>query len=135
LGFGADDYIVKPYGQIELLARCRAILRRSHMVTSADHIIFGSFRLDTSTGLLYWENKHAHLTRTEIEIMRLLMNKSGKTATYLDIAECIWGDEYQDSTEAIRVHIQRLRKKIGMLSAIKLIHTSSGTGYHLDLSH
>jgi two-component system KDP operon response regulator KdpE len=134
LELGADDYIVKPYGQIELLARCRAVLRRAHMVTSADQLIFGDFRMDTSSGLLFWNNKQAHLTHTEAEILKLLVGKAGKTATHLEIAECIWGDDYPDSTEAIRVYIQRLRKKIEILSATKLIHTSSGIGYRFNLS-
>ena len=135
LGLGADDYIVKPFNQIELLARCRAVLRRAHMVTSADQLVFGDFRMDTSSGLLFWGNKSVHLTRTEAEILKLLLEKSGKTATHLEIAECIWGEDCPDATEAIRVYIQRLRKKIDKLSSTKLIFTSSGTGYRLEIEN
>ncbi len=135
LDLGADDYIVKPFGQMELLARVKAILRRQHHASLLDSVTYGRMRLDSANQLIYG-NKSVHLTPTEGRILRLLMSHADRLVRYEDIVETVWGESYQDSTDAIRVYIRRLRTKIGVSTEGPcLIISTPGIGYTLKISH
>ena len=135
LEWGADEYIVKPFGQFELLARVRALLRRQHHSEIGEPIICGPLHFDSSSNQLICGSAKVHLTHTEVIIMHLLMKNVGHVTTYNELAEAIWGDIYPKAENTIRVYIRRLRAKIELEPQCKgLIHSQPGVGYILDAS-
>ena len=134
LQLGADEYLVKPFGQLELLARAKAILRRYHDHGMDTIIICGPLHYDPSTNLLEYGSIAVHLTRTEGLILQELMRGPNHVVTHTRLAEAIWGDFYPNAPEALRVYIRRLRTKMGKDQQVScLINTISGVGYILDV--
>jgi len=132
LDLGADEYIIKPYGQLELIAKMKCVLRRRCVIESSDMITFGPLRLDSSASQLCIDNRTIPVTRTEMLILRCLMNSNGKVVSHAELAEVIWGDSYFKATDNIRVYIRRLRKKIAIEPRYaNLIVTKLGAGYFL----
>jgi len=132
LGLGADEYITKPFGQMELLAKLLAVMRRRQVREASDSITYGPLRLDSSATQLFHGDKSAHLTRTEALIMRNLMVKAGQLATYDELAETVWGVAYPDSQNALKVYIRRLRAKINTFADDSIcIQSKPGNGYIL----
>jgi two-component system, OmpR family, response regulator VicR len=135
LEWGADEYIVKPFGQQELLARVKAVLRSRLFSRELDYIsILGAHRLDSSTGQLKCGSKSIYLTRTEAIILRLLMRKYGQVVTYTELAEALWGIVYPNSTDTLRVYVRRLRAKLEEESLKIYIKSRAGIGYYLQLA-
>jgi two-component system KDP operon response regulator KdpE len=134
LELGADEYIVKPVGSLELLARVRAIMRRQRLPSEALPLVCGRFCLYPITGELIYNDRKISLTRTECLIIQKLIRNSGQIVPYTSIAQVIWGEEYPDSTMSIRSHIKRLRAKLrGEESQQKdIIQTKPGIGYSLS---
>ncbi len=131
LEWGADDYITKPFRQLELLARVKALIRRQSGA-EADTITYGRLRLDATTGQLFSEGQEIALTVTENHIMAHLMKNGGRPVTHASLAEAVWGDDYPGSADSLKVHIRRLREKVEEdPSHPKLIHTRTGVGYFL----
>ncbi|MFC1866082.1 response regulator transcription factor [Chloroflexota bacterium] len=133
LNSGADEYITKPFGQLELLARIKAVLRNRD-VQSLVPITIGPLKYYPESRKLTCRSKNIHLTRTECLILHELLTKKGEVVSYSQFADSIWGDYYPNAPEAIRVYIRRLRTKIesepGCLGLIKSI---PGVGYRLEL--
>ena len=131
---GADEYLVKPFGQLELLARVKAILRRYHDHGMDANIICGPLHFNPSTNLLEYGSSSVHLTRTEGHILQELMRNPNHVLTHTQLAEVIWGDFYPNAPEALRVYLRRIRAKMGKdLQVSSLIKTVPGVGYILDL--
>ena len=131
---GADEYLVKPFGQLELLARVRAILRRYHQQGIDADIICGPLHYDPSANTLECGSSSLHLTRTEGIILQELMRSPNRVVTHTQLAEAIWGDFYPNAPEALRVYIRRLRTKMGADQHVSsLINTIPGVGYLLDM--
>jgi len=132
LSLGADDYVIKPFRQLELLARLKTITRR-HFISDEDFsTVFGPWHFGDSIHQLYYGSSPMNLTRIEGRIMRELIKASGKVVPYSRLAESIWGEDYPGSTDSLKVHIRRLRQKIE--SSIKkpdLLLNLTGTGYYL----
>jgi two-component system KDP operon response regulator KdpE len=129
LEWGADDYILKPFRQLELLARIKAQIRRQGQ-PEGERIISGPLQLDTVTGQLYHGNKEISLTVTEKRILGHLMKNAGYVMTHSSIAEAVWGDDYPGAADSLKVHIRRLREKIEENpSSPTLIITKPGIGY------
>lgn len=131
LEWGADDYVTKPFRQLEFLARVKALIRRQ-AGAEAETITYGPFRLDTTTGDLRYGEKEVSLTVTESHIMRHLMKNGGRAVTHSSLAEAVWGDDYPGATDSLKVHIRRLREKIEEdPSHPRFILTRTGVGYML----
>ena len=129
LEWGADDYIIKPFRQLELLARIKAQIRRQGQ-PEGERVISGPLQLDTVTGQLLYNNKEISLTVTENRILGHLMRNAGHVATHTSIAEAVWGDDYPGAADSLKVHIRRLREKIEENpSSPTLIITKPGIGY------
>ena len=113
LGIGADEFVVKPFSPKVLVARVRAILRRTSKTPrdTQDIIYFGNFTLDPDAYLLKKENKRVPLTAKEFEVLRFLVLNPGKTFTASQLYEKVWGKKYGDLA-TVAIHIQRIRKKI-----------------------
>ena len=133
LNLGADEYIVKPFGQLELLARIKAVLRNKNGQYLTP-ITLGPLKYYPESCKLKCGSKDIHLTRTECLIIHELLANKGKVVTYTQLADIIWGDYYPNAPETIRVYIRRLRSKIETEpSCSGLIKSKPGSGYILEL--
>ncbi len=131
LEWGADDYITKPFRQLEFLARVKALIRRQ-VGGEEESVAFGPLRLDPTTGQLLHQGKEIALTVTESHIMAHLMRHGGRAVTHASLAEAVWGDDYPGAADSLKVHIRRLREKIEEdPSSPRLILTRTGVGYYL----
>ena len=132
LEWGADDYMVKPFRQLELLSRIRALTRRASPSGRERPLVYGELSFDPSTRQLFYGQREINLTRTEGIILHSLMRNAGRVVTHSTLAEAVWGEEYPDATKALKVHILRLRQKLEADSGQpKLILTKAGIGYLL----
>jgi len=114
LDAGADDYVTKPFGMDELLARIRATLRRiPTAVADAPQLIeLGDFRVDLEGHSVHVKGKEIHLTPKEYDLMVYFARHSGKVLTHRALLAAVWGGDYTEQTEYLRVFIGQLRKKI-----------------------
>ena len=128
---GADDYMTKPFRQVELLSRMRALTRRVHP-TGGEVLSYGELSFDPSTGQLSHGRTRMTLTRIEGEVLSHLMKDAGQVSTYSALTEAIWGTGRPEETETLRVYIQRLRQKIEADPAHpQIILASPDIGYSL----
>jgi two-component system KDP operon response regulator KdpE len=137
LDAGADDFITKPFSMEELLARIRATLRRAPAASTEDAdttvLDSGDFRLDVETRKVIVLGKEIHLTPKEFELLAHLMRHSGKVLTHRKLLTAIWGANYSEQTEYLRVFIGQLRKKIEPDPASpRYILTEPWIGYRFD---
>lgn len=136
LDAGADDYVTKPFGIEELFARVRAALRRAP--SAADNLASsvleaGDFRLDLETRSVTVRGKDIHLTPKEFELLTHLIRHAGKVLTHRKLLTAIWGGNYAEQTEYLRVFIGQLRKKIEPdPAAPRYILTEPWIGYRFD---
>ncbi len=132
LEWGADDYIVKPFRQLELLARVKSLIRRQSPPGEEPPLSCGPLHFDPTTRQLTNGEREVDLTRTEGEILHHLMKNAGHVATHSRLAEAVWGEDYPGVADSLKVHIRRLREKIEAdPSHPQLILTKSGIGYSL----
>jgi two-component system KDP operon response regulator KdpE len=137
LDAGADDYVTKPFGIDELLARVRASLRRTSGVSEETEIVMedGDFRIDLSTHQVFVRGDEVHLTPTEFNLIVYLFQNRGKVVTHRAILATVWGGNYTEQTEYLRVFLGQLRKKIEQNpSQPRYIQTEPWIGYRFDAS-
>ena len=131
LDAGADDYMVKPFDVGELKARLRALLRRSNPETDAEAPSFAEVRLDpTRHGAQVGENL-VELTRTEYQLLELLLLNPRRVLPHSLIYDRVWGYDFGPASNALRVYVGYLRRKLEAAGARELIHTVRGVGYVL----
>lgn len=128
LDAGADDYMVKPFALEELLARLRALLRRSSGATT-DVLTVGDLALDTGTREVTRAGERVELTKTEFDLLELLMRNAGIVLERSVIYEKIWGYDFETSSNSLDVYIGYLRRKTEPDGSPRLIHTVRGVGY------
>jgi two-component system KDP operon response regulator KdpE len=128
---GADDYVTKPFGMEELLARIRVALRRtSRAATEIPVFQAGHLKIDFTSRLVSINEEEIKLTRTEYELLIYLANNAGKVLTHREILHGVWGPEYGDELEYVRTFINQLRRKIEEDPANpRYIITEQRTGY------
>ena len=132
LEWGADDYVVKPFRQKELLSRIKLITRRRGAIAEGAPLVCGQLQFEPSTGQLFHEGREVNLTRTEVSIINHLMRNVGRVVTHSGLAEAVWGVDYPDAADSLRVHIRRLRTKLESdPSNPKIVLTRAGMGYML----
>jgi two-component system KDP operon response regulator KdpE len=115
LDLGADDYLTKPFGVEELLARVRAVLRRSKPQPApapASVLRVGGISLDPAAHVVARNDELLKLTPTEFDLLHMLMQNMGRVLTHRELLQRVWGPEYGDEAEYLRVYIRRLRHKI-----------------------
>ncbi|MEI8216366.1 MAG: response regulator transcription factor [Eubacteriales bacterium] len=134
LEFGADDYVTKPFSVRELMARIRAVLRRTDQKPSAVNeeensniIILGKLQINKDSHEVHMGKKIVELTLKEYELLLTLVSNKGRVLTRDRLLELVWGYEYEGETRTVDVHIRYLRKKLGDNEDI--IQTIRGVGY------
>lgn len=130
LDTGADDYLAKPFAFVELVARCRALLRRGSKDRGAE-IFFADLRLDPVSHKVWRAGDEIDLTSKEYALMEYLMRHPNQTLTRAMIAENVWDYTFDSFTNIIDVYVNYLRNKIDRPYPQKLIHTIRGQGYML----
>jgi len=133
LDAGADDYLTKPFGVGELLARIRTVMRRQGGGPSEPVFTLGGLKVDLANRLVMVDNREVQLTPTEYGLVRMLVIQAGKVITNRQLLHQVWGDGYDD-LHILRVNISNLRHKIEPdPSRPTYIHTESGVGYRLRI--
>ncbi|PPD59224.1 response regulator transcription factor [Dehalogenimonas etheniformans] len=135
LELGADDYIVKPFKQLEFLARAKTVLRHQGIAPVDAVYAKGPFKLTPATHKLYFDNREIILTKSECIIFLKLLENANSVVTQGALSRVLWGDDLPESVEAIRVYISRIRQKIEQNDPeLAYISTKPGIGYSLNLS-
>ena len=126
---GADDYIAKPFGMMEFVARVRAVLRRKEPKQTNLEYSVGNLKLQVEQHLVTVDDKSVVLTLKEFELLRYLMENRGIVLTRDKLLEHIWGYDFDGETRTVDVHIRTLRQKLG--EAGDMIETVRGVGYRI----
>jgi two-component system, OmpR family, KDP operon response regulator KdpE len=135
LDAGADDYVVKPFGAEELMARVRAALRRAAPVESPPPFVSADLRIDFEKRSVIVKGQSVRLTPKEFELLRYLVVNQGKALGHRRLLQAVWGPDYGEETEYLRVFINQLRKKIEPEPHHpRYIHTEPWVGYRFERS-
>lgn len=132
LEMGADDYIVKPYDNEELVARIKAHLRRAPAPTISEELVFdgGNFRINFLNREVRVREKLVHLTPKEFKLLGVLVRNAGRVISRTDLVKEAWGPEYADATDSLKLYIHYLRQKVEVdAQHPTYILTSRGVGY------
>lgn len=132
LEMGADDYIIKPYDNDELVARVKAHLRRSPRPNMSDELAFdgGDFRVNFMNREVHVRSELKHLTPKEFNLLGVLVRNAGRVVTRTELVTQAWGEEYADAIDSLKLYVHYLRQKIELDPARpEYILTSRGVGY------
>jgi two-component system KDP operon response regulator KdpE len=135
LDAGADDYLTKPFGVGELLARIRGVMRRVNTHEEGPVYIEGDLSVDISRHIVTVNGMEVQLTPTEFDLLKVLIMEAGKVITHRQLIHKVWGTAYEDESRLLRVNISNLRRKIEPdLNQPRYIITELGVGYRLKVS-
>jgi two-component system, OmpR family, KDP operon response regulator KdpE len=129
LAAGADDYVTKPFGPRELIARLRANLRRIAPGPEEAPIRTNGLEVDLARRVVTAGGSEVHLTPTEFDLLRLLVRNRGRLMTHRELLVSVWGPGYGEDTQVLRAHIANLRRKIEPAQGPRYIRTEPGVGY------
>ena len=133
LDAGADDYVTKPFGMDELLARLRAALRRAGEQPLAGVVEAGHLRIDLAARRVARDGVPVHLTPTEWNLLEVLLRSTGSLVTQRELLQAVWGTRYASETNYLRVYVAQLRRKLEEHpSAPRHLITEPGVGYRFE---
>ena len=130
LDAGADDYISKPFGMMEMVSRIRAVLRRAAPAAAPGLLQMGNLRMDSASHTVYAGDTRVELTLKEFELLKLFLEHPGRVFTRDQLLERIWSTDYVGETRTVDVHIGTLRTKLGQCG--EYIRTVRGVGYRME---
>lgn len=131
LNFGADDYLVKPFGVMEMVARVNAVLRRcSNEISDTDEISFGSITLKDKEHKVFVNGESIELTHKEFQLLKVFIKNPGIVFSRDKLMNEIWGEDYVGESRTVDMHIKTLRQKLG--EAAGQIKTVIGVGYRME---
>lgn len=130
LDLGADDYLAKPFGMMEMVSRVKALLRRSQRTVSSSVIKIGQLKMDTAKHIVTVSGKRIELTFKEYELLRMFMINIGKAFSREQLLDSLRGSDFAGETRTVDVHIGTLRSKLGDCS--EYIRTVRGVGYRME---
>ena len=126
---GADDYVTKPFGPRELVARLGAALRRAVETPGEPAIEINGLHVDLAARIVRRDGEDVHLTPIEFDLLRTLVQHRGRLMTHRALLVEVWGPQYGDDTQVLRAHIANLRRKIEPAGERRYIRTDPGVGY------
>jgi two-component system phosphate regulon response regulator PhoB len=132
LNTGADDYITKPFNIDSLLARMRALLRRSNAVPDKGQLIFHDIEMDLSSHRVTRNNRRVHLGPTEFRLLEFFMQHPRRVFSREELLDAVWGHDIHVEPRTVDVHIRRLRKSMNIEGELDLVRTVRAAGYALD---
>jgi two-component system, OmpR family, KDP operon response regulator KdpE len=130
LAAGADDYVTKPFGPRELIARLHAVLRR--VGDTPEDVIIHADGLDLAARVVRRDGADVHLTPTEFDLLRVLARNRGRLITHRELLQSVWGAGYTEDTQVLRAHVANLRRKIEPEDGPRYIKTDPGVGYRFS---
>jgi two-component system phosphate regulon response regulator PhoB len=130
---GADDYVVKPFSPSELVARVRAVLRRTRPSLSEERLVFGDIVMDLAAHRVTRGGKNIHLGPTEFRLLRMFMERPLRVFAREQLLDQAWGRNIHVEVRTVDVHIRRLRKALSAHGDYDVIRTVRGAGYALDV--
>ncbi|WP_025729933.1 winged helix-turn-helix domain-containing protein [Atopobacter phocae] len=133
LDLGADDYLVKPFGMMEMVSRIKAVLRRIQRRDILRPLTMGELVMDLSAHKVKLSGERIELTFKEFELLRLFLSHPGQVFSRNDLLNKIWGEDFLGETRTVDVHIGTLRTKLG--TAAEYIKTVRGVGYMMESTH
>lgn len=129
---GADDYVVKPFGVTELVARLKAVLRRARPTTGAETLRYADLVMDLASHRVTRNGDPVHLGPTEFRLLRVLLERPGRVFSREQLLDAVWGRESEIEPRTVDVHIRRLRKALNEDGRRDLIRTVRAAGYAVD---
>lgn len=131
LDYGADDYLVKPFGVMEMVSRVKAVLRRCHPADTGHVLSAGGLSMDLDCRTVTADGQRLQLTYKEFELLRLFLSHPGMAFTREQLFTQVWNMEYMDDSRTLDMHIRTLRQKLGAYG--KLIETVRNVGYRMEI--
>jgi two-component system KDP operon response regulator KdpE len=133
LAAGADDYVTKPFGPRELIARLQANLRRVAPGPEEAQLRVDGLEVDLARRTVEIDGHEVHLTPTEFDLLRQLVRNRGRLLTHRELLSAVWGPGYSEDTQVLRAHIANLRRKIEPAEGPRYIRTDPGVGYRFAI--